>query len=148
MIVWRIVGKLKKTIFFSAFHFVINLKPLLPSLIEARAISNMLRHQTGTATEMALVPKLSTGRRYRIDYEQLEQLKRDTDEFQKDITEQAESSRPPGNLLTGQEVVAAITPATSKIDAHSRENRQVDDQHGNIEGAQHNCGNHDATQCR
>lgn len=65
---------------------------MLPSLIEARAISDMLRHQTGTATEMALVPKLSTGRRYRIDYEQLEQLKRDTDEFQKDITEQAESS--------------------------------------------------------
>lgn len=65
---------------------------MLPSLIEARAISEMLRHQSGTATQMALVPKLSTGRRYRIDYEQLEELKRNSDEFQKDVTEQAEFS--------------------------------------------------------
>ena len=63
---------------------------MLPSLIEARAISDMLRHQSGTATQMALVPKLPAGRRYPIDYEQLEQLKRESDEFQKDITEQAE----------------------------------------------------------
>lgn len=65
---------------------------MLPSLIEARAISEMLRHQSGTATQMALVPKLSTGRRYRIDYVQLEELKRNSDEFQKDVTEQAEFS--------------------------------------------------------
>ena len=44
---------------------------MLPSLIEARAISDMMRHQTGTETQMALIPKLTTGRRYRIDYEQL-----------------------------------------------------------------------------
>ncbi len=58
----------------------------LPSRIEATALSDMTRHQFGIEQEIANLENVHAGRgRYRQDYERIEELQREDDEFQSSL---------------------------------------------------------------
>jgi hypothetical protein len=58
----------------------------LPSRIEAQAISDMLRHQMGTEQEIAILEKLRIGGgRTRLNYDVIEEMKRETQEYQEGL---------------------------------------------------------------
>ncbi len=74
----------------SVNQFDFSFSSTLPASVEARAMSEMMRHQWGTDTEIAILPNLPTrGGRSRIDYDRIEELNRENAEFQEDIEDEA-----------------------------------------------------------
>ena len=71
--------------------FDVSFSSSLPALIEARAVSEAMRHEMGTDLEIASLPKIeSRGPRWRLNYDQIENLNRDTQEFQDNLRDQVD----------------------------------------------------------
>jgi len=71
-------------------RFDFSFSSTIPAAIEARALSEMMRHQWGTETEIATLPIVTTrGGRNRIDYDRIEELNRENLEFQEDLEDEA-----------------------------------------------------------
>ena len=63
----------------------------LPGLMEARAASEMMRHQMGTENEISLLPKIETvRRRTRLNYDQIEEQNRESREYEEGMRHFAE----------------------------------------------------------
>lgn len=72
-------------------NFDFSFSSTLPALIEARAVSEAMRHQMGTELEIARMPKIeSRGPRWRLNYDEIENLNRDTKEYQQTLRDHAE----------------------------------------------------------
>lgn len=88
-----ILLRLRPTIAYSLVDvqkFDFSFSSTIPASIEARALSEMMRHQWGTDTEIASIPKfVSRGSRSRIDYEQIEELNRETKQYQEDLQDES-----------------------------------------------------------
>jgi len=92
----QIFMRLKPTLSYSMVEvnrFSFTLSSTIPAVIEARAMSEMMRHDWGTDTQIAVIPdSLSDSRRRRNDYyEQVEELKRENREYQEDLEDETQN---------------------------------------------------------
>lgn len=89
----KVLMRLKPRISYSIVEvnrFDFSFSSTIPAAIEARALSEMMRHQWGTETEIAILPNVTTrGGRSRIDYDRIEELNRENAEFQEDMEDEA-----------------------------------------------------------
>ncbi len=86
----QILMRLRTTLSYSLVEvnrFEFSFSSTIPAEIEARAMSEMMRHQWGTDTEIAIIPDTinQVGRRRSAYYEQIEELERENRKFQEDV---------------------------------------------------------------
>ncbi len=63
----------------------------IPATIEARAMSEMMRHEIGTDTALSTVPRtFGAGGRSRLDYDQIEELTQDNVRFREDLIDETD----------------------------------------------------------
>ena len=90
----QILMRLRPTLSYSLVEvsqFDFTFSSTIPSEIEARAMSEMVRHQCGTDTEIAIIPDAINqgGRRSNAYFDQLELLKQENRQFQEDLEYEA-----------------------------------------------------------
>lgn len=89
----QILMRLKPTLSYSMVElnrFNFTFSSTIPAVLEARAMSEMIRHDWGTDTQISIIPDAisQSGRRRNEYYEQVEELRRENREYQEDLEDE------------------------------------------------------------
>ncbi len=92
----QILMRLKPMLSYSMVEvnrFEFSLSSTIPAALEARAMSEMMRHDWGTDTQISVIPDaISQSRQRRNDYyDQVEELERENREYQEDLEDETQN---------------------------------------------------------